>query len=288
MPVAVEHSALTLHPDRLLPVDPGERAIARRLYEAVRETPIISPHGHVNPRLLLDDAPFPDPATLFVTPDHYVTRLLHADGVGLDQLGVGQGPLDEDGARAVWRRLCERWHLYRGTPVRYWLEMELAEIFGVTRRPSAESADAIYDQVSERLGQDAYRPRALYELFGISVLVTPDDPCADLADHAALAADPTWAGRVIPAFRPDAYLEAGAPGWPGAVRRLGEVADVDTGDFSGYVRALEERRQHFVARRARSAAPGHLDGRPAPLAPVEAARIPRAALAGEATPGEAV
>ena len=70
-----------LHPDRLLPAEPGERAIARRLYDAVRDLPVISPHGHVDPRLLLDDEPFPDPATLFVTPDHYVTRLLHADGV---------------------------------------------------------------------------------------------------------------------------------------------------------------------------------------------------------------
>jgi len=35
-----------------------------------------------------------------VTPDHYVTRLLHASGVPLDALGVGQGPLSETAARA--------------------------------------------------------------------------------------------------------------------------------------------------------------------------------------------
>jgi glucuronate isomerase len=29
------------------------------LYEAVRELPVISPHGHVDPQLLLDDEPFP-------------------------------------------------------------------------------------------------------------------------------------------------------------------------------------------------------------------------------------
>ena len=109
--MAAADSALALHPDRLLPAEPGVRAIARRLYEEVRDLPVISPHGHVDPRLLLDDEPFPDPATLFITPDHYVTRLLHADGVPLDALGVGRGPLSEDEARAVWRRLCDRWHL---------------------------------------------------------------------------------------------------------------------------------------------------------------------------------
>src|SRR5215213_10319903 len=117
--MATAGTALRLDPDRLLPADPAERDVARRLYEAVRDLPVISPHGHVDPRLLLDDEPFPDPATLLITPDHYVTRLLHADGVALDELGVGQGPLSDDAARQVWRRLCERWHVYRGTPVRF-------------------------------------------------------------------------------------------------------------------------------------------------------------------------
>jgi glucuronate isomerase len=241
---------LSLHPDRLLPAEPGVRAIARRVHDAVRELPLISPRGHVNPRLLLDDQPFPDPAILFVTPDHYVTRLLHADGADLAALGVGQGPLSEDAARQVWRRLCARRDVFRSTPVRYWLEAELAEIFGVTERPSAATADSIYDQVAERLGEDAYRPRALFERFRLTVLVTTNDPCDDLLAHAALAADPTWTGRVIPAFRPDQYLEPARSGWPEAVARLGAAADVDTGDYPGYLWALEFRR-HMLAEMAR-------------------------------------
>jgi glucuronate isomerase len=59
---------LELHPDRLLQPEHGVRAIARRLYEAVRALPIVSPHGHVDPRQLLDDDHFRDPATLLVTP----------------------------------------------------------------------------------------------------------------------------------------------------------------------------------------------------------------------------
>ena len=279
---------LVLHPDRLLPPDPAVRSIARRLHHAVRGLPLISPHGHVDPRLLLDDEPFPDPAALFVTPDHYVTRLLHADGVSLDALGLGQGPLSEDAARQVWRHLCERWPVYRGTPVRYWLEEELAGIFGVTQRPSAETADAIYDHVAERLAQDAYRPRALYQRFGLSVLATTDDPCADLAVHAALAADETWGGRVIPTFRPDRYLEPAAPGWPDDMARLALAAGTDTGDYPGYVAALEQRRRHFVAHGATSADHSHADVRTDPLDVAEASRIYRVALDGEVTAAEAV
>jgi glucuronate isomerase len=253
----------------------------------VRDLPVISPHGHVDPRLLVDDEAFADPCTLLVTPDHYVTRLLHADGVGLDELGVGQGPLGAEAARAAWRRLCERWHLYRGTPVRFWLEAELAEIFGVSLRPSAATADVIYDQIAERLRDDAYRPRALYERFGITVLATTDDPCSDLAAHAVLAADATWPGRVIPTFRPDRYLEPAQPGWRDAVARLGAAAGLDTGDYHGYVQALEQRRRHFIAHGATSADHSHEDVRTDPLATGAAARIYAAALAGRATLTEA-
>jgi glucuronate isomerase len=278
---------LRLHRDRLLPADPGVRAVARRLYEAVAEQPIISPHGHVDPRLLLDNQPFADPATLFVTPDHYVTRLLHASGVPLDALGVGRGQLAEAEAREVWRQLCSHWDVYRGTPVRWWLEAELAEIFEVSLRPSAQTADAIYDQLAERLATDAYRPRALYERFRITVLATTDDPADDLSAHAALAADPSWSGRVIPTFRPDRYLEPAQPGWREAVDRLGKAAEVDTGDYPGYVAALEARRRAFIEHGAVSADHSHLDVRTDPLEPAEAARIYRAALASEATDAEA-
>jgi glucuronate isomerase len=281
-------TTLQLHPDRLLPAEPEERTLAKELYAAVRDLPVISPHGHVDPRMLLDDEPFPDPATLLVTPDHYVTRLLHADGVPLDALGVGQGPLSEDASRAVWRRLCERWHCFRGTPVRFWLEAELAEIFDVGARPSSGTADLIYDQVAERLAQDAYRPRALFERFRIAVLATTDDPCSELAAHSALAADPTWPGRVIPTFRPDRYLEPAQPGWADAVARLGEAAGVDTGDYAGYLRALEERRRHFLAHGATSADHSHADVRTDQLDAAAAARIYRAALVGEASEDEAV
>src|SRR3954469_6567797 len=110
-------ATLTVHADRLLPAEPGVRTIARRLYEAVRDLPIVSPHGHVDPRILLDDEPFADPADLFIQPDHYVTRLLHAGGVGLDRLGVGEGPLPEDRAREAWRLLWGHWHPLRRPPV---------------------------------------------------------------------------------------------------------------------------------------------------------------------------
>ncbi len=280
-------AALSPHPDRLLPTDPGVRAIARELYDAVRDLPIISPHGHVDPQWLVDDAPFADPTSLLLQPDHYVTRLLHASGVPLDELGVASGPLPEPQARAAWRLLCGNWHIFRGTPVRYWFDTELSEIFGITERPSAANADAIYDQISDRLAQDAFRPRALMKQFGIQVMATTDDPADDLAPHAALAQDPTFTPRVIPTFRPDRYLEPARDGWSAAVKHLGAAAGIDVGDYAGYVAALEDRRRYFIAHGATSADHSHLDAIAEPLDTAEAERIYRLALSGQASADEA-
>lgn len=275
-------AALSVHPDRLLPADPGVRAIARRLYDAVRELPIISPHGHVDPQILVKDEPFADPTSLLLQPDHYVTRLLHASCVPLQELGVGQGPLPEPLARQAWQALCSNWSAFRGTPVRHWFNSELAEIFGITERPGSENADRLYDQISERLAEDAFRPRALLARFGIEVMATTDDPSDDLAAHESLAADPAFGTRVIPTFRPDRYLEPGQQGWADAVKELGASAAVDVGDYDGYLRALEQRRRYFISHGATSADHSHLDAVAEPLSITDARRIYSQALHGQA------
>ncbi|MFP5068047.1 glucuronate isomerase [Pseudonocardia nantongensis] len=280
--------ALQPHPDRLFPPDPVTRRIARELHHSVRDLPIVSPHGHVDPRWLAEDTPFSDPTSLLISPDHYVTRLLHASGIPLEHLGVGaRAPLDEGAARKAWRAFCELWPVYRGTPVQYWFEVELSEIFGVRERPSADNADALYDHISAALTTPEFRPRALFRRFGIEVLATTDDPADDLRPHRALRDDPSWAGRVIPTFRPDRYLEPAADDWPAAVAALGAAADTDTADYRGYLEALRRRRRYFIDNGATSADHSHADVRTDPLEEAVAADIYRRALRGDASAAEA-
>ena len=281
-----EHPGLRPHDDRLLPPDPAVRGLARRLYEQVRDRPIISPHGHVPVEWLSGNVPFTDPTALLISPDHYIFRLLHAAGVPLSGLGVGDRTLTEAESRAAWRTFCEHWPLFRGTPSRFWMESVLSGIFGVTQRPSAETADAIYDRVAECLTADEFRPRELFKSFGIEVLATTDDPCDDLVKHAALAADDGFDGRVDPTFRPDRYLEPGRPGFAALMDRLAEVSGEATGDFQGYLRALAQRRRYFKEHGAVSADHSHADVVTLELAPSEAARIYAAALRGETSTEE--
>ncbi len=272
---------LHLHPDRLFPADPGVRSIARRLHGEIAELPIVSPHGHVDPAIFQGDQAFADPATLLVSPDHYVTRMLHACGVPLGRLRAGSEAAADP--RAIWRIVCEHWWAFRGTPSRSWLEVALVDVFGVTLRPSADTADELYDQLSAILSRPEFRPRALYDRFRIEVLATTDDPCSDLAVHRDLAQDPGFPGRVIPTFRPDVYLDMSGESWTAAVTRLGATADQDTTTYAGFLAALEARRGVFAAHGATSSDHGHLDAGTEPLAVKEAARIYRDGLGGNAT-----
>ena len=241
----MSNDAFVPHPDRLLPADPAVREIARSLYELEKDQPIVSPHGHVDPRLLLDDEPFRDPTSLFITPDHYVNRLMHARGVDLVDLGVGQGPLDETASRKAWHLLAEHWHAYAGTPSRYWMEHEFSEVFGLRTVLNPRTADAMYDEIAEKLARPEFRPRALFDQFKIEVLATTDDPVDDLAPHDALAADTSFAGRVIPTFRPDKYLEPARADFRELADALGEAAGVDTGTYDGHLEAMRIRRLYF-------------------------------------------
>jgi glucuronate isomerase len=279
---------LNLDPDRLFPVDPATREVARALYTEVAALPILSPHGHVDPAILLGDVPFPDPAELLIRYDHYVTRLMHAAGVPLNDLGIPDRLSNTPGAspREVWRTFCAHWHLYAGTASGYWLQHEFNVLFGIDQHPDAENADALFDTIQAALSTDTFRPRALFDRFGIEVLATTDDPMDDLAVHRALADDPAFSGRVLPTFRPDAYLNPAAAGFAENVDRLAEWNGTAPSSYQGYIDALAGRRRYFVEHGAVSADHGVLQPLTVDLTRSDAASLFERARAGTLSAAE--
>jgi glucuronate isomerase len=278
---------LTLHEDRLFPSDPGQRAIARRLYAEVRALPIVSPHGHTDPRWFADDEPFRDPAALLIIPDHYVYRMLYSQGVPLEALGVPRldgAPVEQDG-RKIWRLFCEHWHLFRGTPTRMWFTQELVEVFGVREAPGPDTADRIYDQLADCLRRPEFRPRALFERFKIEVLATTESPLDPLPHHQKLRAS-GWKGRVITTYRPDPVVDPDFEGFAENVRRLGELTGKDTKRWAGYLEALADRRAYSRRFGATATDHGHQTATTADLSGAERERLFARALSGEATPAE--
>ena len=216
--------------------------------------PIISPHGHTQAGWFAKNEPFPDPATLFVQPDHYMFRMLYSQGVSMDELGIGQ-PVVKD-PRKVWRIFASHYYLFRGTPTRMWLDYAFQEQFGLKERLSEKTADLYFDTISEKLRTPEFLPRALYERFNIEVLSTTESPLDPLKDHQAIR-DSGWKARIVPAFRPDSVVDPEFKGFAGLVAKLGEQNGEDTSTWKGYLNALTKARARFKALGCTSTDHGH-------------------------------
>jgi glucuronate isomerase len=263
-----------LDQDRLFDAEPGARGVARALYAGVKDLPLLSPHGHTEPRWYAENGAFPDPAQLLIVPDHYVFRMLFSQGIRLDELGIPSadgGAVETDG-RSIWRLFADNYHLFRGTPTRLWLDQTFADLFGIEERLGPRNADDIYDRIAALLETDAYRPRALYERFNIEAISTTDSALDDLKWHRMIR-ESNWKGRVLPAYRPDAVVDPDFPGFLENLDRLAEVSGHDTSHFSGYLDAHRQRRAHFIAMGATSSDHGHPSAETADLSPAEAGML---------------
>ena len=262
-----------LHPDRLLPALPDTRAIARRLYDGIKDLPIVSPHGHTDPRWYAENEAFPDPSTLFVVPDHYIFRMLYSQGVDLLELGVPakDGSVSERDSRTIWHRFSAHYHLFRGTPTRVWCDHAFSTLFDLDVPLSSATADLYFDRISERLAQPAYRPRAMFERFNIEVIATTESPLDPLKHHATIRAS-GWSGRVVTAYRPDSVVDPDFDGFRDNLAAFGEISGCDTATWNGYLAAHRNRRDYFKTFGATSSDHGHPSAATAdlPLADAEA------------------
>jgi glucuronate isomerase len=275
-----------LDTDRLFPADRTTRSIAAKLYETVRGLPIISPHGHTDPAWFAENRPFPDPAALFIQPDHYIFRMLYSQGVGLESLGIAQldGKQSAD-PREVWRIFARHYYLFRGTPTRLWLDFAFAELFGLTERLCAENADAYYEVIAKKLQTPEFLPRALFDRFKLEVLATTDAAVDSLEFHQAIKAS-GWKGRVLPTFRPDAVIDAEYAGFAENVQRLGAVSGEDVSSYKGYLNALRKRRAFFKQNGATATDHGHLTAMTADLSWAEASALYERIYQGNMRPGD--
>jgi glucuronate isomerase len=278
---------LVLHPDRLFPADAGVRALARSLYEHVRKLPIISPHGHTDPAWFAYDEPFGDAVDLLLAPDHYLFRMLYSQGVPLDRLGVrsrkGAPAFDP---REAWRQFASRYTLFRGTPSSLWLDQVFAEVFGLTVRLEAETADLYFDTIGAALATPAFRPRALFERFNIEVLVTTEGATDPLEAHQAIRRS-GWSGRVISTYRPDSVVDPEHEQFRDALAQFGSLTGQDIHSWQGYLEAHRIRRAAFAALGATATDHGHLTAATADLPEGEAEALFGKIVSGRFTPQDA-
>ncbi len=275
--------ALNLHPDRLFPADSTTRGIARELYQAVSGLPIISPHGHTDPRWFAGNQPFENAAELLIKPDHYLLRMLYSQGIPLMALGIGgneAGAVETD-PEVIWQRFADHYYLFRGTPSRLWLDHVFAEVFGIDEVLTSATAGDYYQHINRALASDEFRPRALFERFNIELLATTEGPLDDLRYHRQIR-ESGWQGRVITTFRPDPVLDPQYEGFVGNVQELGRLTGESVETFDGYLRALFARRAFFKANGATATDHGHPSAATADLSREDCEQLYQLVMSGHA------
>ena len=280
-----------LHEHRLFPAEVAVRAVAARLYETVKDLPIISPHGHTDPQWFAENKPFPNPTALFLQPDHYIFRMLYSQGISLESLGVPQQGAKGDSSAAVdpreaWSIFAQNYFLFRGTPTRLWIDYAFATLFGLTVRLGPGNADEYYEIIAKKLNEPEFLPRALFERFKIEVLATTDAAVDDLKWHRQIR-ESGWQGRVLPTFRPDAVVDAEYLGFRENLEKLGEVSGEDVSSWKGYLNALRSRRAYFKSMGATATDHGHSTALTADLPADEASRLYSRIYSGKAEAGDA-
>jgi len=227
------------------------REIVWDLYKEAKDLPIISPHGHVDPKMFAENEPFPDPTELILIPDHYIYRMLYSQGIPLESLGiptVDGSPFEKD-HRKIWQIFGENWYLFAGTPTGLWLTHEFHEVFGIEEKLNANTAMKIYDQIQEKLVKSEFLPRTLFEKFNIEVLSTTDNATSDLRYHKKIK-ESGWKGRIVPCFRPDGVINIDSKNWKSNIKKLSEVSGIEVSNYKSYIKALENRREFFKSMRA--------------------------------------
>lgn len=274
---------LKLHADRLFPTDRDVRTISRRLYDTVADLPIISPHGHTDPRWWATDDLFGNATELLLHPDHYVFRMLYSQGVPLEALGIRNPDADP---RESWRLFAERYHLFRGTPTRMWLDWVFSATFGIEVLLSAETSDHYYDHITAALATDAFRPRALFERYNIEVIATTESPLDDLRHHQAIR-DSGWKGRVITAYRPDPIVDPEFEGFHDNLAVLAQMTGEDCFNWQGYLNAHRKRRAFFASMGATSTDHGHPTAQTADLSSQDSEELFSRVTSAQVTPQDA-
>jgi glucuronate isomerase len=264
-----------LDDDRCFGPDARQIEVARELYRAASDLPLICPHGHVDPRVFAEpDYSFGTPVDLLLIPDHYVFRMLYSQGVPLESLGIPRvdGASVETDHRKIWQPFAERFYLFRGTPTGLWLTQELVEVFGVEEPLKADSAQRIYDQIAEKLASPDLRPRRLFERFNVEALCTTDAATDTLEHHQTIRAS-GWNGDIRPTFRPDGVVNLDTPHWHENIERLGQASGIQTTSYAGFIEALERQRAYFKSLGATASEHAAISAVIEPLSTAEAESI---------------
>ncbi len=211
-----------------------ESEFSRRLYhDYAADQPIFDYHCHLPPQQIAENYRFTNLYDIWLKGDHYKWRAMRANGV---PEALCTGDASDRAKFDAWARTVPD---TIGNPLYHWTHLELRRPFGITDTLlSPKTADAIWHQCNDLLAQDAFSARGIMQQMNVKMVGTTDDPVDDLRHHRALAADGSFATKVLPSWRPDKAFNIEAEGFTDYLQTLAAVSDTDITRFDDLKRAL--------------------------------------------------
>lgn len=214
---------------------------AVRLYhDYAAAQPIIDYHTHLPPGEIAADRRWENISQVWLNGDHYKWRQMRANGIA-ERFCTGDAT-DREKFDAFAGTLP---YLLRN-PLYHWCHLELARYFRIDDLLlSARTAGEVWER-SSAVFREGLSARSLIERSNVLAVCTSDDPIDSLEHHHAVAADATFAARMLPTWRPSRVLALADPvSWNGYLDELAAVADVEIASFDDLVAALTVRRDAF-------------------------------------------
>ena len=213
---------------------------AASLYQAVKDLPIYDYHCHLSPREIYEDRPATDLTSLWLAGDHYKWRLMRQSGIEEKYITGDASP------REKLRAYAKAIQYAAGNPLYLWTKMELAAYFGIEEQLTPENSDEIYDRAAKAIAERSLSPRKLIEMSNVALVATTDDPADSLEWHQKIAADKSFACKVLPSYRPDKMLLCRAKDYKDYLARLSASAGIAITDYPSLLAAAKARLDFFV------------------------------------------
>ena len=149
---------------------------AQRLYESVRELPIIDFHNHICVADIKADKKYDSITSLWLTPDPYKHRLMRICGVDEHFITGDATPYEK------FKKYCEIFPYIAGNPVYDWSRMELSRVFDINDTPCKQNAKYIYDKANEMLASPEFSNNGIFSRFNVEYQSPVATLLEDLSD----------------------------------------------------------------------------------------------------------
>ena len=215
-----------------------ESASAERLYEAVKDLPIIDYHCHLDAAQIYENKKFDDLTEAWLGADHYKWRAMR-------NMGVEERLITGDASNydkfVAWATVMP---YLAGNPLYHFSHLELKKYLGISEPLTPRSAGKIWNKAAKRLS--SLGARDIMRMARVETVITTNDPAEDLKYHALLSGE-GFEIRVLPGFRPDKALNIDKPGYPEYIASLSKAAGFEIDSLDALKAALIERLDFFVS-----------------------------------------